>query len=165
MPRVFRADGGCGYDLRWGMNVWPLDSAEMKRLVREMSGWRKPDTLKQLASLTSMEREVVNRYLAQRGNSLKNDFTVKGVGFRSMEPTVEPNTRMPWRSIQVLIARTPSARIVPCAQAVAQSAAGFEEAPETEGQFVNDGVPKINRGDRDRSAATDHEHFPETVLE
>ena len=141
MPRVSRADGGCGYDLRWGMNVWPLDSTEMKRLVREMSGWRKPDTLKQLASLTSMEREVVNRYLAQRGNSLNDDFTVKGVGFRSMEPTVEPNTRMPWRSIQVLIARTRPLRILPSAKVVAQNATSVEGASEIGLKIVNDVVP------------------------
>lgn len=106
MPRVSRADGGCGYDLRWRMNVWPLDSTEMRRLVRGISWWGKPDISKQFASLTSMEREVVNHYLAPRNNALNDDVTVKGVGFRPMEPTVEPNTRMPWRSIQVLIART-----------------------------------------------------------
>lgn len=160
MPRVFRADGGCGYDLRWGMNVWPLDSTEMKRLVREMSGWRKPDTLKQLASLTSMEREVVNRYLAQRGSSLNDDFTVKGVGFRSMEPTVEPNTRMPWRSIQVLIARTPSVRIVPCVQVISENVPSLEEASETERTVVNGGVPETNRGERGVSDWGDEQFLP-----
>ena len=141
MPRVFRADGGCGYDLRWRMNVWPIDSTEMKRLVREMSGWRKPDTLKQLASLTSMEREVVNRYLALRGNSLNDDFTVKGVGFRSMEPMVEPNTRMPWRSIQVLIARTRPGRIVPSARVIAGNASSLEEASQMERNKVHHVTP------------------------
>ena len=124
-PRVSRADGGCGYDLRWCMNVWPLDSTEMKRLVRGMSWWGKPDISKQLASLTSMEREVVNHYLAPRNNALNDDITVKGVGFRPMEPTVEPNTRMPWRSIQVLIARTRPRRIVPSARLIAENAPRF----------------------------------------
>ena len=144
MPRVSRADGGCGYDLRWGMNVWPLDSTEMKRLVREMSGWRKPDTLKQLASLTSMEREVVNRYLALRGSSLSGEFTVKGVGFRSMEPTVEPNTRMPWRSIQVLIARRGPVRI----KTRAMAASSLQGTSEMERYFAHDGgPPNIDNGD------------------
>ena len=146
MPRVFRADEGCGYDLRWRMNVWPIDSTEMKRLVRELSGWRKPDTLKQLASLTSMEREVVNRYLALRGNSLNGDFTVKGVGFRSMEPVVEPNTRMPWRSIQVLIARKSPGRIVPSARVRALNVSSLENASEMDikrvhGAYIDDGDP------------------------
>ena len=148
MPRVFRADGGCGYDLRWGMNVWSLDSTEMKRLVREMSGWRKPDTLKQLASLTSMEREVVNCYLAQRGNSLNDNFTVKSVGFRSMEPTVEPNTRMPWRSIQVLIARTRPVRILPSAKVKAETVTRTGKVSKKERNVVNDVVPPdIEDGD------------------
>lgn len=95
----------CGYDIRYGAKRSLIPETDSKLRRQKFRRWKGVDVVSQLTKLLTKEREAVDDLFANISQQSVRpvQLTILDVVFQKMNPSKEPNTAMPWRSVVLYI--------------------------------------------------------------
>lgn len=102
-PEIVTVFGG--YNLRWEVDVLPLQQAEVANQLRRMQRWKRSNISEQLSALSKEEREAIDFHIAQSSKQVISQVSLLAVSFKKKRSLTKYRELSPRHSVIVIARR------------------------------------------------------------